>query len=98
MKYAQVSSACECQAALFADLDENRFVLHGWAKDMRRKRQAVAPAHAIHTETQRFQIAWFCPFCIRNTLRSFDATGLAWRSLPEPVAGLAAHAELPAVG
>ena len=27
MKYAQITSACECQAKLFADLDEKRYVL-----------------------------------------------------------------------
>lgn len=86
MKYAQVSSACECQAGLFANLNENRFVLRGWAKDMRRKREASAPAHAIHTETQRFQVAWYCPYCNRNTLRSFDSMGLAWKPLPESAA------------
>ncbi len=86
MKYAQVTSACECQAALFADLNEDRFVLRGWVKDMRRQHQAVAPAHSIHAEKQRFQVAWWCPLCIRNTLRSFDAMGLVWKPLPEPSA------------
>ena len=84
MKYAQITSACECQAKLFADLDEKRYVLRGWAKDMRRKQEHTAPTHSIHAHAQQFQVAWLCPFCNRNTLRSFDATGLAWRNAPAP--------------
>lgn len=82
MKYAQISSACECQAKLFADLNESRFVLRGWANDLRRKQASAAPAHAIHSNSPKFQVAWLCPFCNRNTLRSFDSAGLAWRLAP----------------
>ncbi|MCA9631428.1 MAG: hypothetical protein KC766_27410 [Myxococcales bacterium] len=84
MKYAQIQSSCECQAKLFADLDETRCVLRGWAKDMRRKQESTAPAHAIHADQEKFQVGWLCPFCNRNTLRAFDASGLSWRAAPDP--------------
>jgi len=46
---------------------------------MKRTQTETAPAHSIGADEERFDVAWLCPFCIRNTLRSFDATGLAWR-------------------
>lgn len=80
MKTASIHSSCECQAALFAELDEHRHVQRGWAKDRRRRLERPAPANSIGADKERFDVAWFCPFCVRNTLRSFDASGLAWRS------------------
>ena len=46
MKVATVHSRCECQAHLFAELDEQRVALRGWAVDAR-KRQLAAPANTI---------------------------------------------------
>ena len=79
MKKTTISSVCECQAPLRADLDEHRHVLRGWATDPRRRHPLVAPAHAIGIDARQFQVGWQCPFCTRNVLRSFDSDGLAWR-------------------
>lgn len=81
MKTAVLYSVCECQARLGAELDEHRVVLRGWAKDQRRGQELIAPANAMRTDTPRFDVGWMCPFCTRNTLRSFDASSLAYREL-----------------
>jgi hypothetical protein len=78
MKVTTVHSRCECQAHLSAELDELRVALRGWAVDAR-KQQLPAPANAIHPERERFDVGWACPFCTRNTLRSFTASALAFR-------------------
>jgi len=85
MKTALVLSRCECQATLGAELDENRVVVHGFARDPRRNRELPAPAIARHPSDQRFDVGWYCPWCIRNTLRSFDASSLSYRERPEPL-------------
>jgi hypothetical protein len=77
MKVATIRSVCECQAGLEADLDEKRLVLSGRARD-RRGRVETAPAHSIDAGAEKFQVAWFCPFCIRNQLRPFDASALSY--------------------
>jgi hypothetical protein len=83
MKTALVLSRCECQATLGAELDENRVVLRGFARDPRRNRELASPAIVTHLGNERFDVGWFCPFCIRNTLRRFDASSLAFREVPE---------------
>ena len=75
---ATIQSSCECQAHLCAELDENRQVLRGWVQDRRRDATRTAPAHSMHADRSVFQVGWACPVCGRNTLRSFDAGGLAW--------------------
>ncbi len=82
MKIAKVVTVCECQARLGAELDENRVVLRGWARDARGKTE-TAPATAMRIDSPRFDIGWYCPFCIRNTLRSFDALGLVYENVPD---------------
>jgi hypothetical protein len=80
-----ISSRCECQANLTATLDEHRHVLSGWAA----RRGAAdrlgsasagarerAPAHSINAQLDRFDVGWLCPFCGRNTLRTFYAGAL----------------------
>jgi hypothetical protein len=79
MKTAVVYSVCECQARLGAELDEHRVVIRGWAKDTRRGQELNAPANAVRTDTPRFDVGWMCPFCTRNTLRSFDTAALGYR-------------------
>ncbi len=69
-----VESRCECQARLSAVLDEKHHVLQGVA--MRSGDRETAPAHSINATLDRFDIGWMCPFCGRNTLRTFDAGGL----------------------
>jgi hypothetical protein len=71
MSSYRVSSRCECQAALAATLDENHFATSGTAT--RAGRRENAPAHSIGTKTHggRFDVAWLCPYCGRNTLRTF---------------------------
>ncbi len=83
MKTALVLSRCECQATLGAELDEKGVVVHGFARDLRRHRELAAPASVMHSSQGRFDVGWFCPFCIRNTLRSFDASSLLYRERPE---------------
>jgi hypothetical protein len=89
MKIATIYSVCECQARLGAELDENKQVVRGWAKDLRRQETYTAPAHTIGGNGPRFDVAWACPVCIRNTLRSFDGGGLSYREqpMPEPAPG-----------
>jgi hypothetical protein len=79
MKKATITSVCECQARLSAELDENRQVIAGFATDLRRRKTSIAPAHSIVGQHEIFDVAWFCPLCVRNTLRSFSAGGLHWR-------------------
>jgi hypothetical protein len=78
MKSATVESRCECEARLVAEVDEERRVLNGFAKDSR-GRQRLAPATAMHVANPRFDIGFLCPFCTRNVLRSFEAEALAYR-------------------
>jgi hypothetical protein len=79
MKTATVESKCECEAKLVAELDEEHRVLRGSAKDWR-GRERLAPATAMHAQNGRFDVGFMCPFCTRNTLRSFEAEALAYRS------------------
>lgn len=78
MNRFQATSRCECQAMLLAVLDEKRHVLEGSA----RLHGAVekAPAHSIDAEREHFDVGWLCPFCGRNTMRTFYAGAL--RSAP----------------
>jgi hypothetical protein len=69
-----VESRCECQARLSAILDEKHHVVQGTAR--RPGDRETAPAHSINATLERFDVAWMCPFCGRNTLRTFDAGGL----------------------
>jgi hypothetical protein len=81
MNRYQATSRCECQATLSATLDEARHVLHGSAA--RLGARATAPAHSIGAgEGASFDVAWLCPFCGRNVLRTFHAGGL--RKLDAP--------------
>lgn len=69
MSQSRVQSRCECQATLTAALDEKRHVLGGEAK--LRGIAERAAAHSIGADGDRFDVAWLCPFCNRNTLRTF---------------------------
>jgi len=82
MSRFQATSRCECQALLTAILDEQRHVLEGSAAYL--GAEARAPAHSIHAEREHFDIGWLCPFCGRNTLRTFYAGALR-RAAPSPV-------------
>jgi hypothetical protein len=82
VKIASIRSVCECQAALGAELDERRLVLRGWAKNHRSGKVETSPAHSIHAANAKFQVGWQCPFCTRNTLRSFEAGALAYAEAP----------------
>jgi hypothetical protein len=85
MKVARVHSRCECQVYLSAELDEQRVALRGWAVDAR-KLELPAPANTIGPERERFDVGWACPFCTRNTLRSFTRSALVFRE-PAAIAG-----------
>lgn len=84
MKAATVRSVCECQAKLEADLGDDLRVLAGRARRTSRSAPETAPANLIGAG-QVFQIGWFCPFCVRNTLRSFAVSALAWHEASEPL-------------
>jgi hypothetical protein len=71
----RIQSVCECQALLEADLDEDRQVVHGWAH-VRGHERELAPANSIGAANERFDVAWQCPICGRNSLRSFYAGAL----------------------
>ena len=85
MKVTRVHSKCECQVNLCAELDEARVVLRGWAVDAR-KVELAAPANSIGAERERFDVGWACPFCTRNTLRSFSASALTFRDADAKIA------------
>jgi len=73
----RISTRCECQARLFADLDDHRFVLSGWAaKGSREDERETAPAHSMAAAGDRFDLGWLCPYCGRNTLRTFEKSAL----------------------
>jgi hypothetical protein len=74
MNRLEAKSRCECQAALAAILDEHRHVLEGSATRLGVTEKA--PAHSMHAEGENFDIGWLCPFCGRNTLRTFHAGAL----------------------
>jgi hypothetical protein len=78
MSTTTVRSACECQARLEASLDEKRQVLGGWAVSADGTRE-TAPAHSIDPDEPRFDVAWLCPACGRNTVRGFFASSLVFR-------------------
>lgn len=69
MSQFSISSRCECQATLSATLDEKRHVLG--ARAARHGTSLRAVAHSIHADEDRFDVGWLCPFCNRNTLRTF---------------------------
>jgi hypothetical protein len=83
MKQATIQSVCECQSQLEAILDEHRYVLAGFAIGSDRVRER-SPAHTIEAQNRRFDVAWLCPFCGRNTLRSFAADALSWMDADPP--------------
>lgn len=83
MRQATIRSVCECQTRLECTLDEKRFVLTAWAIDATGNRER-SPAHSIGAERPRFDVAWLCPVCGRNTLRSFAAEALVWKEITSP--------------
>ena len=93
MERYRVQTRCECQAALSAVLDENRHVLSGTAA--RAAHREVAPGHSIDSDSNsgRFDVAWLCPFCGRNTLRTFYVGALT--SIRSKVAPPSSDGELP---
>jgi hypothetical protein len=74
MAHYIIHSRCECQATLSATLNEQRYILAGYASRGRARERA--PAHSIGAGQDRFDIGWACPFCGRNTLRTFYAGAL----------------------
>ncbi len=74
MSTFSANTRCECQARLSAVLDEHRHVVEGHASRLGETERA--PAHSINAELEHFDIAWLCPFCGRNTLRTFFAGAL----------------------
>lgn len=83
MNRQQATSRCECQAILTAVLDERRQASRGTAT--RLGASATAPAHTIG-DGESFDIGWLCPFCGRNTMRTFNVGALRTVTLPDPPA------------
>ncbi|MDX2054048.1 MAG: hypothetical protein SFV15_16730 [Polyangiaceae bacterium] len=77
MKLATIRSVCECQARLLADVDVGGLASAGRA--VVRGQTLGAPVNALNSEDEYFDVGWLCPFCGRNTLRSFYRGALAWR-------------------
>lgn len=77
MKTATIETPCECQGRLSARVDEHGRVSHGTAR-YGRGEPASAPATAINTGANQFRVAWLCPLCGRNTLRSFERGALVF--------------------
>jgi hypothetical protein len=69
-----IQTVCECQAMLLAELGANGLVLRGWAS--RRGSDEPAPANTIGEPAERFDVAWHCPLCGRNTMRTFHQGAL----------------------
>ncbi|AUX43302.1 uncharacterized protein SOCE26_047470 [Sorangium cellulosum] len=88
-----ISTRCECQAALSATLDEHRHVTAGWAARGRSATaeggKELAPAHSINAHLDRFDVAWLCPYCGRNTLRTFYAGAMRPLSASDAAAAAA---------
>lgn len=78
-KSAVVQSVCECQGRLGAELNEARHALRGWVRDPRRAEELPAPCHTMDAASEFFELAWLCPLCGRNTLRSFHSGSLNYR-------------------
>lgn len=95
MKQATIRSVCECQSGLEAVVDEQRHVLAGFALGASDGIRERAPAHSIDAAETRFDVAWLCPICGRNTLRSFDAAGLSFRDAERPAPGVQPPPQLP---
>jgi hypothetical protein len=94
MKQATIRSVCECQSQLEAALDEHRYVLAGFVIGPDRIRER-SPAHSIDAKETRFDVAWLCPYCGRNTLRSFDAGALSYIDAAPPVPAAAPPVQPP---
>lgn len=85
MRKAQIQTLCECQADLVATLDEQRLILEAWAiHPMDRKSRETAPARTIRPDERNFDVGWLCPYCGRNTLRTFTQSALIYKAAPEP--------------
>jgi hypothetical protein len=74
MNRFQATSRCECQARLSAILDDKRHAIEGSATRLGITENA--PAHTMSAELEHFDVGWLCPFCGRNTLRTFYAGAL----------------------
>lgn len=98
VKVATIYSRCECQASLRAELDEHKYVLRGSAVDRGRKVERSAPAQSIGANRDRFDVSWFCPFCVRNVLRSFATSALAYREVEAPLQPPPAPSTSPGAG
>ena len=77
MKTARVQTRCECQTRLSAIVDEHGRVTQGQARRGRGDAE-TAPATSMNVGADPFHVGWLCPFCGRNTLRSFDRGGLSF--------------------
>lgn len=81
MRQATIRTVCECQADLIATLNEEHLVVEASAVHATDKTREPAPAHTMQANQPHFDVGWLCPFCGRNTLRSFHAEALAWRKV-----------------
>lgn len=80
----EIETPCECQGILGATLNAERLVVDGWVRRFGDRERA--PANTIGHDPSRFDVAWHCPLCGRNTLRTFHCDTLRPVHLPDPEA------------
>jgi hypothetical protein len=71
----RVTTVCECQALLAAELDAQREVVR--ASTSRLETRQVAPANSVGADKPLFDVVWRCTICGRNTLRTFHTSALS---------------------
>lgn len=76
MKLARATSRCECQARLVAEVTETGTVVRGMASAG--GSEQLAPATTVSRGAAQLDVGWLCPFCGRNTLRSFAVASLVF--------------------
>jgi hypothetical protein len=85
MPIVRVTSRCECQARLTAEIETGSAPLTrgGWAT-RGAGTPLKAPAHVIRPTEGGFDLGWLCPYCGRNTMRTFDRGVLGRASSASP--------------
>lgn len=85
---ATVSSRCECQASLQASVDDQGVVRAGSAGQGSSDR-TTAPAQVVARRDgptdSYWDVAWLCPFCGRNVLRTVARSSLSFSEIPSSV-------------
>lgn len=67
----RISSHCECEATVSAELDVCHRARFGWAVHPLGGDRVPCPAISVRFDPAQVEVSWLCPFCGRNLLRSF---------------------------